>query len=149
MLENQQAFDALKEAFVAAPILSYPDFKREFMLQTNASLQGLGTVLFQQDETGKLCVIAYVSQSLLPSKKSMYNYSSAKLKLLTLKWAVMEKIPDYLLGSIFHVYIENSLLDYVKRANQVHHRLSGYESWPCLTLSSIIELEGPIKLWIL
>ena len=51
---HQQAFNALKEALVTAPALGYPDFNREFMLETDASLQGLGVVFFQQDETGKL-----------------------------------------------------------------------------------------------
>ena len=95
MPKHQQAFDALKEVLVTAPVLGYPDFNREFMLEPDASLQGLGVVLSQQDETGKLSVIAYSSQSLQPSERSKYNYSSAKLKLLALKWVVMEKFHDY------------------------------------------------------
>ena len=79
-----------KEALVTAPGLGYADFNREFVLETDASVQGLGAVLSQQDETGKLCVIVYTSQSLHPSERSMCNYSSAKLELLVLKWAVME-----------------------------------------------------------
>ena len=72
-------------------VLGYPDFSREFVLETDASFQGMGAVLSQQDEIGKLHVIAYASQSLHPSERSMCNYSSAKLELFALKWMVMEK----------------------------------------------------------
>ena len=44
----------------------------------------------------------------------MRNYSSAKLELLALKWAVTEKFKDYLLGSRFTVYTDNNPLAYVK-----------------------------------
>ena len=43
----------------------------------------------------------------------MHNYSSAKLELLVLKWAVTEKLQDYLLGLQFQVYMDNNLLAYV------------------------------------
>ena len=114
--EHQQAFDTLKEALVTAPVLGYPDFNREFMLETDTSLQGLGAVLSQQDDSGKLHVIAYASQSLHPSERSMHTYSSVKLELLALKWAVTEKFCDYLLGSKFHVYTDNSPLAYVRES---------------------------------
>ena len=114
--EHQQAFDALKEALVTAPVLGYPNFNREFMLETDTYLQGLGAVLSQQDDSGKLCVIAYSSQSLHLSEISIHNNSSEKLELLVLKWAVMEKFHDYLLGSEFHVYTDNSPLAYVRES---------------------------------
>ena len=44
----------------------------------------------------------------------MWNYSSAKLELLALKWAMPEKLRDYLLGSKFAIYTDNNLLAYVK-----------------------------------
>ena len=46
----------------------------------------------------------------------MCNYSSAKLELPVLKWAVMEKFYDYLLGSKFHVHTDNSTLAYVRES---------------------------------
>ena len=99
MTKHQEAFDALKEALSTAPVLGYPNFSREFILEIDASLNGLGTVLSQQGKDGQICVISYASRSLHPSEISMHNYSSAKLELLALKWAVMEKIRNYLLGS--------------------------------------------------
>ena len=114
MIEHQEAFDALKEALCTAPVLGYPDFTREFILETAASLKGLGTILSQQQKDRSIHVIAYASRSLHPSERSMCNYSSAKLELLVLKWAVNEKFQDYLLGSWLQVYTDNNLLAYVQ-----------------------------------
>ena len=94
-MKHQEAFDALKEALSTAQVLGYPDFSREFILETDASLNGLGAVLSQQGMDGKIHVIAYACCSLHPSERSMCNYSSAKLKLLVLKWVVTEKFRDY------------------------------------------------------
>ena len=44
----------------------------------------------------------------------MSYYSSAKLELLALKWAVMEKFWDYLLGLWFQVYMDNNPLAYIQ-----------------------------------
>ena len=122
--EHQKAFDALKLALTTATVLGYPNFDREFILETDASLRGLGAVLSQVDEEGKTHVIAYASQTLRPSEKSMHNYSSAKLELFALKRAVTEKFRDYLLGSKFTVYTDNNPLAYVQTsklgASQIH-----------------------------
>ena len=90
--EHQKAFDALKLALTTTPVLRYHNFDREFILETDDSLRGLGAVLSQVDEEGKVHVIAFVSQTLRPSEKSMHNYSSAKLELLALKWAVTKNV---------------------------------------------------------
>ena len=112
--ELQRAFDALKVASTTAPVLGYPNFSREFILDTDASLRGLGAVLSPVDENGKVHIIAYANWTLRPSEKSMHNYSLAKLEVLALKWAVTEKFRDYLLGSKFTVYTDNNPLVYVQ-----------------------------------
>ena len=113
--EHQQAFEKLKLALTSAPLLAFPDFKLPFVLETDASELGLGAVLSQVQD-GKKKVIAYASRSLRPPETKSHNYSSAKLELLALKWAVTEKLRDYLLGAKFTVYTDNSPLAYVKTA---------------------------------
>ena len=122
--EHQKAFNALKVTLTTAPVLGYPNFNREFIIETDPLLRGLGAVLSQVDENGKVHVIAYASHTLRPSEKSVHNYSSVKLELLALKWAVTEKFRDYLLGSKLTVYTDNNPLEYVQTsklgASQIH-----------------------------
>ena len=40
----------MKQALAAQPILATPDNSKEFILQTDASEQGIGAVLSQQDD---------------------------------------------------------------------------------------------------
>ena len=103
-----------RQALISALILTYPDYSKAFILETDASLKGLGTVLSQRGDDGMVRVIAYASRSLRPGEKSMWDYSSTKIELLALKWSVCEKFKDYLLGSKFMVYTDNNPLVYVK-----------------------------------
>ena len=112
--ECQEGFDALKHALTTAPVLAYPDYTQPFILETDASLKGLGAVLSQKGKDGEVRIIAYASRSLRPSKRSMCDYSSAKIELMALKWSVCEKFKDYLLGSKFTVFTDNNPLVYVK-----------------------------------
>ena len=57
----QQAFVKLKEFLSSPPVLAYPCFSKPFMLHTNASGQGLGAVLEQEQVDGRLHPIAYAS----------------------------------------------------------------------------------------
>ena len=77
MPKHQKVFDGLKEVLVTAPVLGYPYFKRQFMLETHDSLQVLGAMLSQLDETGRLHVIAYESWSLHPAERSSFSKNRA------------------------------------------------------------------------
>lgn len=90
----QAAFDKLKQGLISAPVLAYADFSKPFHLYTDTSLDNLGAVLSQVQE-GRERVIAYASRSLQPTEKNNENYSSFKLELLALEWAVTEKFKDY------------------------------------------------------
>ena len=117
MTKHQDVSDALKETLSTAPALGYANLSRDFILETDMSLNGLVAIL-SQCKDGKIHMIAYTSHSLCPSERSMCNYSLAKLELLVLRWAVIEKFLDYLLSSQFQVYMDNNPLNYVQEKNR-------------------------------
>lgn len=51
--EHQKLLEKLIEYLVEPPILAFPDFNKPFTLHTNASNQGLGAVLYQE-QAGKI-----------------------------------------------------------------------------------------------
>ena len=62
--EYQDTFDKLRRCLTSAPILAYPDFSRQFILDTDASDTGIGAVLLQVDGDDQERVIAYGSRLL-------------------------------------------------------------------------------------
>ena len=107
--DQQEAFEGLKTALTTQPVLGYPDYTLPFELHTDACQQGLGAVLYQEQQDGKR-VIAYASRVL---SKTERNYPAHKLEFLALKWAVTEKFHDYLYGHQFTVLTDNNPLTYV------------------------------------
>lgn len=102
---------AFKRELCSAPLLGHPDFSLPFEREIDASLAGLGAVLFQQQGDQKV-VLAYASRSLKRNEQNMKNYSSMKLELLAVKWAITEKFRDSLLGAEFVVFTDNNPLSY-------------------------------------
>ena len=54
-------FQELKMKCLTAPVLAFIDFKKPFLLETNASIEGLGAVLSQKQDDGQYHPIAYAS----------------------------------------------------------------------------------------
>ena len=101
----QQFFDDLSRLYTTAPILAYGDFTQPFKLHTNACGSGLGAVLHQTHKDRKDAVLAYASRSFTKAKS---HYLMHNLEFLALKWAVVEMFHEYLYGSTFDIYTDNS-----------------------------------------
>ena len=105
-------------------MLGFADFKKPFILETDANHQGLGVLLLQEQD-GKTRVIAYARRGLKGPEKNRTAYSYMKLELLAVKWAVTEKFRDYLLGVQFVIYTNNHPLSYIKTSAKLtaaeHH----------------------------
>ena len=106
-----KAFKTLKQACITAPILTFADYTKPFLLETDASKDGMGPVLSQKQRAdGWYHPITYGSRALTPHEK---NYHSTKLKFLALKWAVTEHFKEYLPYQSLLVRMDNNLLTYI------------------------------------
>lgn len=119
----EKSFESLKEKLTSSPILSFPNFDKPFILETDSSLTGIGAILSQKQD-GKNVVIAYASRRLKKHERNMTNYSSMKLELLALHWAITKKFKDYLAGSEFVVYTDNNPLCHVMSAKKTVAEMS-------------------------
>ena len=100
-------FQELKLKCITAPVLAFADFHKPFLLETDASGDGLGAILSQKQEDGHYHSVTYASRGL---KGGELRYHSSKLEFLTLKWAITEQFREYLQYQPFRVKTDNNPL---------------------------------------
>ena len=66
----QDSFTKLKGLLTKAPILAFPNFNKEFIIQTDASLNTIGAVLSQLDKDSYDHPVSYYSCTLQPAEKN-------------------------------------------------------------------------------
>ena len=84
--EHKEAFDVVKKELVKAPILAYYDPNKETVLQTDASIKGLGACLLQNGKP-----VYFTSKALTETQK---GYVAIELESLVVAWA-MEKFHHF------------------------------------------------------
>ena len=80
---HEMAFNKLKESLKVAPILKYPDYSKNFIIETDASNHAIGAVLIQEFD-GVPHPIEYASRHLTKAEK---NYSTSVKELLAVVWS--------------------------------------------------------------
>ena len=108
--EAREAMGILKGKVQSTLVLVFPDFNKPFLLEMDASKEGLGAVLSQKQSNRQYHPIAFGSHSLTPSEK---NYHSSKLEFLALTGSMTEYFKEYLTYTPFVVQTNNNLLTYV------------------------------------
>jgi len=106
--EQQLSFEKLKQALMTAPVLAFPDFKKEFILTTDASQDAIGAILTQvQDGAEKL--ISCYSKTLVASER---NYSNTDREIFAVVQGVKHH-RSYLWGSTFVIRTDHSAIPYL------------------------------------
>lgn len=103
--EQQEAFDALKNALISAPVLRSPVFGGHFYLYTDASGTGMGGALYQEFEDGNH-PIAYWSRCYAPAEK---NYMVTDQEMCAAIFAV-KAFEHYLKNATVTVLTDHSAL---------------------------------------
>ena len=114
-LEAAHAFSRLKILITEAPVLAFPQF--DIVLEIDRCLfKRPWACLSQFNSDGVLHPVAFASRA-LPGAECRYpDYSSFKLELLGLKWAVVDKFGDLLIGHQCMVLTDNNPLAHLKTA---------------------------------
>ena len=103
-IECQVAFNDLKKRLVTAPVLAFPKFEKSFILDTDASIKGLGAVLSQQQEDCQIQSVAFASRALSQQEK---NYSITDLEWSGLR---ISHLHTYLYGHDVEVRTDHSVV---------------------------------------
>ena len=118
-LQEQNAFDKLKEFFLSCVMLSHPDPKLSFILQTDSSDLGLGGVLYQVNHLGEELVITFISRSFQGPE---LRYTTTEKELLAVIHC-LKKVKLYLLGRKFVIKTDHQALQFLKPHNALSDRL--------------------------
>ncbi len=86
--ETINCFEKLKQAIITAPVLAFPDFTKDFVINTDASMEAISGVLLQK-QNGIWKPISFFSRKLTPTEK---RYSAAEREML----AVRESYFDFI-----------------------------------------------------
>lgn len=98
----QISFDALKQALISAPVLALLDFTKGFHLETDASGNGIGVVLSQNNHP-----IAYISKALGPKARAMSTYEKECMALIlaVTKWKSYLQHKEFTIATDHHSLI--------------------------------------------
>ena len=107
--ECTQSFEELRARLVSSPVLVFPDYRKPFILDTDASDSGIGAVLSQVQDDGMERVVAYASRLL---SKPERRYCVTRKELLAVVTFV-QHFRSYLLGSHFTLRTDHGSLTWL------------------------------------
>ena len=102
--ECQESFDKLKSVLTTSPVLAYPAVEKPFVLETDASVRGLGAILSQEQPDGCIHPVGFASRSLTAAET---NYGITELETLAVVWS-FQHFHSYLYRNKVTVYTDHT-----------------------------------------
>ena len=122
--EEEAAFNALKAATTAAPVLQLPDPSLPYELYTDASNFALGAVLLQNHGQG-LQPVAFLSRKLNPAER---NYPTGDREMLAIYYALTQW-RCYLEGATFKVNSDHLNHTWFAQKRTLSRRQAKWSLW--------------------
>ena len=117
--EADKAFENVKKAIVQITYRAQPDFRKDFVITTDASNEAIGAILAQVNHKGKEEMISAFSKKLDAPQR---NYSTTDKELLAVVKG-LEHYRHYLLGKRFTLKTDHKALEYLWSCKNPHSRL--------------------------
>ncbi|WVZ71333.1 hypothetical protein U9M48_019927 [Paspalum notatum var. saurae] len=111
--KREKSFQCLKDKLTTTPMLTLPDLQKDFVVYCDASRQGLGCVLMQDNH-----VISYASRQLRAHEE---NYPTHDLELAAVVYALKIWRP-YLIGNKCDLYTDHKSLKYIFTQSELNMR---------------------------
>lgn len=108
--EQTEAMEKIKAVLTETPVLKFYNVKKDVVIQTDASQNGLGSCLLQENHP-----VAYASRALTEAEK---NYAQIEKELLAVQFAC-EKFNTYIYGKTVTVQTDHKPLEAIQR-KQIH-----------------------------
>ncbi|GFH17889.1 uncharacterized protein HaLaN_14611 [Haematococcus lacustris] len=131
-----RAFNALKSAIAAVPMLRLPDHTKPFQVYCDASLQGLGAVLMQDGYP-----LAYLSRKLSPAE---INYTTGEQEFLSLVTACREW-RCYLEGVPFTLFTDHQPLVALPTQRVLSRRQARWMEFMSRFSYSLVHIAGTVN----
>ena len=121
--ECHEALEKLKAKLKENVVLKFPDFSKKFIINTDASLRGIGGQLSQLDKNGHPRPLAFVSRSLSVTES---RYPVVELEALALVYA-LKQFRHIVLGYEVELVTDHRPLVYLFRHVDPSSRLYRYQ----------------------
>ncbi|PIC12741.1 hypothetical protein B9Z55_028250 [Caenorhabditis nigoni] len=119
----QESFDFLKKTLLNPPVLVGPDLNKDYILETDASLMAIASILLQKNDQGIPNAIAYASRKLSSAER---NYAPIEAEALAIVFG-LKYFRQYLLGAHTVVITDHKPLCSLMRRKDLDGRLQKYQ----------------------